>query len=160
MEKVKNGKTRRKLKIISVVFSVALVLAVLVSLPFIFENNQLIFKDEQKTVTHKTEAEGEEQNQVSTASYVEGLTLAQDENGTWYCSLNGAIYEDYEGIVYCSGSWFYVKNGYVDWNYTGIAQNGANGEWYYVKYGRVDWSYTGLCSYNGNWYHIENGYLD
>ena len=38
MEKVKNGKTRRNLKIISVVFSVALVLAVLVSLPFIFEN--------------------------------------------------------------------------------------------------------------------------
>ncbi len=162
MKKLKKGKTRNKVKILSVVFSAILVLVVLISLPLILDNKNLLFKDKEETVTYKTEAEGDTQNQVSTASYVEGLTIAQDENGAWYCSLNGEIYYDYNGVVYYENNWFYVNNGWLDWEYTGVAYSGFDGNWYYIEKGVLNWNYTGLAhsGYDDNWYYIKNGALD
>lgn len=77
MEKMKSGKARNKLKILFVAFSVVLVIAVLISIPLIYRNKHLLFKDDVNSVTYKAEAEGDTQNQVSTASYVDGLTLAR-----------------------------------------------------------------------------------
>ena len=136
---MRNRKSKYKLKIISVAFSVVLVVAVLISIPLISQNKHLLFKDDVNSVTYKAEAEGDTQNQVSTASYVDGLTLARDENGIWYCSLNGAIYTEYDGIIYYNDAWYYVRNGYLDWEYTGYVN--YYGTDYYITGGWLDWSH-------------------
>lgn len=55
---------------------------------------------------------------------------------------------------------FYVKNGEVDWKFTGIAQNPINKNWFYVKNGEVDWTFTGIVTHtNQKTYYIQKGFL-
>ena len=52
---------------------------------------------------------------------------------TWSNTLKN--YVDYTGVApneYQGGSWWYVKNGYLDWNYTGWANNDL-GRWWISK---------------------------
>ena len=62
------------------------------------------------------------------------------------------------GGRHTDGWWYYVKNGLIDWKYTGLAQN-TSGEWYYVKNGAYTQEYTGLVYNAGNWFYVENGVL-
>ena len=34
------------------------------------------------------------------------------------------------------------------------------GTWYYVQNGILNWDYTGLTKYYGTWYYVENGVLN
>ena len=58
-------------------------------------------------------------------------------------------------LVKNNGTWWYVKGGYVRFDYTGTVEYG--GSWWYVKSGRIDFSYNGDANVNGMTYHVSNG---
>ena len=60
-----------------------------------------------------------------------------------------------ESIEQNINGWWYIKNGKVDFGYTGV-KNNANG-WWYVKKGKVDFNYNGFASNENGWWYIENG---
>lgn len=72
-----------------------------------------------------------------------GLLVKKGEDGNWYAYYNDIIAEDYTGVVKKDGTdeWYYVKDGKVDFTYTGYADN-MYGTWY-IKDGKVDSDYSG-----------------
>ena len=54
-------------------------------------------------------------------------------------------------ITYYNGTWYYVQNGRINWDYEGIVS--YNGKKYYVTNAKIDWSFTG--KYKN--YNIKNG---
>ena len=63
--------------------------------------------------------------------------------------------EDYDGLFYYNGIWWYLEDGYVQKNYTGVVHN-ENG-WWYVEDGKVDFGYNGFAQNSNGWWYIENG---
>ena len=51
-----------------------------------------------------------------------------------------------------------MKNGKIDWNYTGLFQHSRT--WYYVRDGRINYSYKGLVYHTGNYFYVENGEIN
>ena len=111
-----------------------------------------------------------------TKELVSGLANLGDG---WALYQDSAVV-DYTGLVYNDlehggqEGWYYVKNGYVDFSYTGLvkydgASNGIKAGaagWYFVKNGNVKFSYTGLVKYTADeelfggvsgWYYVKNG---
>ena len=62
---------------------------------------------------------------------------------------------DYTGLYYDNGTWYYLKNGWVDTSYTGLAEN-SNG-WWYVTKGKIDFSFNGYVQNGNDWWRVENG---
>ncbi len=107
-------------------------------------------------------------------------TLEHISGNRWRCKVDSVSNYAYKGLVNYEGVYFYVANGYVDWNYNGYVyynneeyyvSNGCldmNGdtltmiddEWYYVRGGKFVSDYTGLVQYSGAWYYVVNGCLD
>lgn len=64
-------------------------------------------------------------------------------NKGWYNFKDGMVTEAYRQLVEYNGSWWYVgENAKVDFSYTGVCQNSA-GTWY-VKNGQVDFGFSGV----------------
>ena len=114
----------------------------------------------------------------SFALQVNGVpTLEHISGNRWKCKVGSAANFEYKGLVYFEGSYYYVANGYVDWNYSGFVcynneeyyvSNGfldmnsdslviIDDEWYYVKGGKLDSTGNTLVNYCGEWYYVENG---
>lgn len=101
-------------------------------------------------------------------------------NNTWRCIVGTSYNYAYRGLVNYEGAYYYVANGYVDWNYNGFVyynneeyyvSNGfldlngdtlamIDGEWYYVRDGKLFSEYTGLVFYCDVWYYVFDGKLD
>ena len=117
-----------------------------------------------------------EDTQEEEVSLVTGLANLSDG---WALYKDSTLV-DYTGLVYNDlehggqEGWYYVKNGYVDFSYTGLvkydgASNGIKAGvsgWYFVKNGNVKFSYTGLVKYTADedlfggvsgWYYVKNG---
>ena len=66
---------------------------------------------------------------------------------------------NYNGLTYYNGGWYYLQNGYINWNFTSLVQH-TDGAWYYVDHGQINWGYTGPVQYYNTWYYIQNGKLN
>lgn len=53
--------------------------------------------------------------------------------------------------------WWYVRNGKVQFNYTGVANFKNDYGWWYVKNGKVDFTYTGKAKNNYGTWNVKNG---
>ena len=84
------------------------------------------------------------------------LVLSSD--GSWYYMKNGKIDYDYDGLAQNEYGWWKVSNGTVDFGYTGLAQNEYG--WWKVGNGTVDFGYTGLAQNEYGWWKISNGTVD
>lgn len=86
----------------------------------------------------------EEQSEVVETMTVDeaDMVVKQNEDGNWYAYYGDTLADTYTGVLKGENSdtWYYVKNGMVDFSYNGFASNG-NGEWY-IKDGIVDFSYN------------------
>jgi len=67
--------------------------------------------------------------------------ITQDQYGNWVYMKDGAIDSDYTGMAENENGWWYLKNGKVDFAYRGIGRN-PYGTWYFNN-GRVDTKYVG-----------------
>lgn len=84
--------------------------------------------------------------------------LRQDPvSGNWYVYTDDdRINTGYNGLILYNNIWWYVKDGKVEFGYTGMAPK-PTGELCYVKNGQMDTSYNGLVQYNGAWYYVKKG---
>ena len=79
-------------------------------------------------------------------------------NGTWYYTKNGNIDYSYNGIAQNENGWWKITNGKVDFGYTGLAQN-ENG-WFYCKKGKVDFSVDSIIQNSSGWWKVTKGKVD
>ena len=88
--------------------------------------------------------------------------LMANEYGWWYV-INGYVNWDsysFAGLVPNEYGWWYVRNGAVDFNYTGLAYD-QNVGWWYVQNGAIDFNYTGLVyDQNVGWWYVQNGAIN
>lgn len=130
-------------------------------------------------------------------------TLVPDANGNWYAYLGDTFLSDYIGfITNAAGTWrveygkvifgitsvlngiakgidgwWYVENGKINYNFTGIRANQAGSwriekgkvnfgcnevvwdgaEWRYCRNGKVDYNYSGVAPNAAGWWRMENG---
>lgn len=97
----------------------------------------------------------------------------------WWHVVGGKVTYDTTVAKNCNG-WWRIKDGKVDFNYTGIANNqngwwrivggkvdfGCNSVekneygWWYIRGGKVDFSYTGIANNRNGWWRIVNGKVD
>ena len=87
---------------------------------------------------------------------VKGLVLGED--GVWRYFVNGAFTPE-TCICEHEGSYFYVENGLVAWNYSGLVPVGET--WFLVAGGIVQNAYNGLyCDPNLGWWLVRGGAID
>ena len=86
------------------------------------------------------------------------LVLSSD--GSWYYMKNGKIDYDYDGLAQNEYGWWKISNGTVDFGYTGLAQNEYG--WWKISNGTVDFSANGLLYDNMSekWWYFNNGAVD
>ena len=84
------------------------------------------------------------------------LVLSSD--GSWYYMKNGKIDYDYDGLAQNEYGWWKISNGTVDFGYTGLARNEYG--WWKVSNGTVDFGYTGLAQNEYGWWKVSNGTVD
>ncbi len=96
---------------------------------------------------------------VLQTTYTDKIAPVKNENGWWYIK-NGLVDFTYTGLAKNDNGWFYVQNGKVDFSHNGVDKN-QNG-WWYVTGGKVQFDFTGLANYkNANgWWYIVNGKVD
>lgn len=66
-----------------------------------------------------------------------------------------AVAGDYSGLFNYRGTWWYLKNGYVQKDYVGVVSN-KNG-WWYVENGKIDFTYNGFAQNSNGWWYLRNG---
>ena len=84
------------------------------------------------------------------------LVLSSD--GSWYYMKNGKIDYDYDDLAQNEYGWWKISNGTVDFGYSGLAKNEYG--WWKVSNGTVDFGYTGLAQNEYGWWKISNGTVD
>ena len=84
------------------------------------------------------------------------LVLSSD--GSWYYMKNGKIDYDYDDLAQNEYGWWKISNGTVDFGYTGLAQNEYG--WWKISNGTVDFGYTGLAQNEYGWWKVSNGTVD
>lgn len=77
------------------------------------------------------------------------------DDGNWYYYKDGSIDRNYTGMAQNAYGWWYIKNGVLDLTYTGVASN-EYGYWY-MRNGVLDSTYTGMAHDNQTWYYMTNG---
>ena len=87
-------------------------------------------------------------------------SLVKHTDGNWYAVKNGYVNFSVTGLVKNDGTygiagWYYVENAVVKFSYSGLTSN-TYGSWY-VKNGYVDFTYSGPYVYNTVIFTIENG---
>ena len=90
----------------------------------------------------------------NTTSLIKGTV--NDVKGYWHV-VKGKVKFD-TNVVKKGSTWYYVKNGKVDFTYTGPASNKKG--WWYIENGKLNFNFTGFTATNtGKWY-VENGKID
>ncbi len=112
------------------------------------------------------------------AGTVSDFTGISKQEGVYYYFAEGVNDLVLEGLVYCNGMKAYVQNGEVNFNKSGVVEDGGklvyvkygiwrntfkglarsdDGNWLYFANGTFDGTYTGVAKLNANWVYVENG---
>lgn len=82
--------------------------------------------------------------------------LIKNSNGEWLFYIDGVFQSGFTGLEKVGSTWYYIKNGKWQSNYTGLVEY-TSGSLYYVVNGKIQYSYTGLVKLNNTWYYISGG---
>lgn len=89
-----------------------------------------------------------------------GYTGLIQRDGAWYYVVNGVVQEEYTGVCFDenAGAW-YVKDGKVDFSFTGLSL--LDGKYWGVMGGKVCTDYTGLFYDEAfGWWYLKDGCVD
>ena len=104
-------------------------------------------------------------------------------DGRWtYINKKGNKNENYSGLAENAAGWWYVKNGYVDFDVTGVVYHPGTKSWWYVKNnkvtkgpdvqhndagwwyidkkGKVDFKHNQIAHNAAGWWYIKDGKVD
>ena len=112
------------------------------------------------------------------ASKVSSDTVIKKIDGIWYYLVDGAVASDYTGFAENSSGTWYVEEGVITFEYTGLVEDEdgttwyvyqskvqdtktsvlkVNDVWYYIADGAVQYDYTGLASNSSGTWYVEEG---
>ena len=86
------------------------------------------------------------------------LVLSSD--GSWYYMKNGKIDYDYDGLAQNEYSWWKISNGTVDFSANGLLYDNMSEKWWYFNNGAIDYNYDGLALNEYGWWKISDGTVD
>ena len=86
------------------------------------------------------------------------LVLSSD--GSWYYMKNGKIDYDYDGLAQNEYGWWKISNGTVDFSANGLLYDNMSEKWWYFNNGAVDYNYDGLALNEYGWWKISYGTVD
>lgn len=103
--------------------------------------------------SEKSDAYAEWDGKYPTAEVV----LRKDDSGSWVAYVGEKRAPDCNGLYVNENGWWFVRNGRVDFNYTGIVGN-SKGKWY-VEKGHANFNYSGAFTANdsGKSYTVIEG---
>ena len=84
-------------------------------------------------------------------------TVAENQYG-WWRVKDGIVDFSYTGIAENEYGWWRIVDGKVDFDANGVYENEYG--WWYVRDGAVDFSYTGIAQNEYGWWRIINGGVD
>lgn len=90
---------------------------------------------------------------INAFAYDENSDIIEQGN-EWVYVKNGVVQYDYTGIRDNCNGWWRIENGVVNFNYTGLADN-ENGR-FYIEDGKVNFDFTGIIQDGGNLVYVEN----
>lgn len=76
-------------------------------------------------------------------------------DSTWYYYRNGKIDWNYNSLAYANNAWWYINNGVLDKTYTGLVP--FRNQLWYVNFGKLDKTFAGKVNYNDETYSVKNG---
>ena len=87
--------------------------------------------------------------------------LHKDENGTWVYVRNGKVDFGYTGFVKNENGWWYVENGVITFQKKDVVKGNVSGvyAWWYVKDSKVQFVDSVEKNSNG-WWYIHDGKVD
>ena len=97
-------------------------------------------------------------DKIMTINIADKNGICQAEDGTWNYYRNGKIDSDYTGLAENEAGWWKITNGAVDFTYNGLAENMYG--WWKITNGAVDFTYNGLAENMYGWWKITNGAVD
>ena len=97
-------------------------------------------------------------DKIMTINIADKNGICQAEDGTWNYYRNGKIDSDYTGLAENEAGWWKITNGAVDFTYNGMAENMYG--WWKITNGAVDFTYNGLAENMYGWWKITNGAVD
>lgn len=85
------------------------------------------------------------------------VVIKKNEKGHWVAYVADKHAKDCTGVFQNEHGWWFIRNGYVDPNYTGIAGN-QFGKWY-IENGRLNFHYSGAYTpvESGQHYTVVEG---
>ncbi|MBO7689768.1 MAG: hypothetical protein J6T14_02870 [Clostridia bacterium] len=85
------------------------------------------------------------------------VVVKKDDKGRWVALVGEKMEKDCTGVFQNENGWWFVRNGYVDFNYSGIAGN-QFGKWY-IERGRLNNRYSGAYTpvESGKHYTVVEG---
>lgn len=112
----------------------------------------------EKSLSYNETANGSSYSYESTVNKIE-ITgtkyVKKTTDGKWAYFDGSRLLNDYTGVAGNEYGLWYVKNGYCDFTYTGLAKGDLG--WYMVVDGRVDQQFNGIAkNEHGSWF-VENG---
>ena len=93
---------------------------------------------------------------INAFAYDENSDIIEQGN-EWVYVKNGVVQYDYTGIRDNCNGWWRIESGIVNFKFTGIAAN-ENGE-FFIKDGKVDFSYTGTINQDDYMYSVREGWV-
>ena len=75
------------------------------------------------------------------------VIVKKGSDGKWAAFVKDKFAPDATGVYVNEYGWWFVRNGYVDYQYSGIAGN-ENGKWY-IDRGKADFSFNGTYTPTG-----------
>ena len=85
-----------------------------------------------------------------------GLAMYDDE---WFWLENGRLDTTKNALIEYDGGMFYVGAGRLIRETNGLYQDPNSDAWYFIANGEVQVNYTGLAFYDGRWFYVVNGKL-
>ncbi|MBQ9387404.1 MAG: leucine-rich repeat protein [Lachnospiraceae bacterium] len=88
-------------------------------------------------------------------------SVVKRSNGTWWYVKNGVVQFNVTSVVKRTdnNTWWYVKNGQVQTGVTSVVKRTDNNTWWYVKNGQVQFGVTSVVKRtdNNTWWYVKGG---
>ena len=180
MAKRKTSESVRKMRLIILGLSIALIAAVVLATWFTLsresQNGDISWKVASTTETSNkiagepdqttTGADGLPYDKAGSDAYAQWngkyntgeVIVKMDEKGKWCAYVRDQKVKDCTGVYVNEFGWWFIRNGEVDFNYNGIAGNNV-GKWY-ITDGQVNFDWSGAYTPPGTDHHyvvVEGG---
>ena len=90
---------------------------------------------------------------MSRSAVIKQETVANNQNGWWYCDANGKVDFSMNTVAKNQNGWWVIQNGKVNFGYNGLASNKFGTR--KITNGKVTFRDNGVIKVGNDWYHVQ-----